>query len=176
MRIFPAKTPKFVKSLFPQFVWQVPTDKKELYLTFDDGPTPAVTPWVVDCLNSYEAKATFFCIGKNIEQHPDIFDAVINAGHSVGNHTQHHLKGWKTSTKVYVENVIQAQRYFKDETVSPENCLSNVISKAAKGSIVVMHDSEKASENLYYALPKILDYFSREGYEFKALNTKRIPE
>jgi peptidoglycan/xylan/chitin deacetylase (PgdA/CDA1 family) len=116
MRIFPAKTPKFVKSLFPQFVWQVPTDKKELYLTFDDGPTPAVTPWVVDCLNSYEAKATFFCIGKNIEQHPDIFDAVINAGHSVGNHTQHHLKGWKTSTKVYVENVIQAQRYFKDET------------------------------------------------------------
>lgn len=73
MQIIPAKTPGFVKTLFPNFVWNINTDNKELYLTFDDGPTPEITDWVLKTLKQYNAKATFFCIGNNIEKHPEIF-------------------------------------------------------------------------------------------------------
>ncbi len=104
MKIIPAKTPGFVKTLFPNFVWNIDTFDKELYLTFDDGPTPEVTDWVLQTLKQYNAKATFFCIGKNIESNPDIFQNILNEGHGVGNHTYDHLKGWKNKTKVYIDN------------------------------------------------------------------------
>ena len=105
MQIIPAKTPGFVKALFPNFLWNVGTDSKELYLTFDDGPTPEITDWVLQTLKVYNAKATFFCIGKNIEKNIDIFQNIIADGHTVGNHTYDHLKGWKTKTKAYLGNV-----------------------------------------------------------------------
>mgnify|MGYP001021083176 CR=1 FL=1 len=87
MQIIPAKTPGFVKSLFPNFIWNIDTEKKELYLTFDDGPTPEITNWVLETLNDFDAKATFFCIGNNIEKYPEIFQKIITEGHSIGNHT-----------------------------------------------------------------------------------------
>ncbi len=93
MQIIPAKTPGFVKSLFPNLVWNISTDKKELYLTFDDGPTPIITDWVLDLLSQYNAKGTFFCIGNNIEKNPQLFLKIIANGHAVGNHTYNHLKG-----------------------------------------------------------------------------------
>ena len=99
MQIIPAKTPGFVKTLFPNFVWNIDTDKRELYLTFDDGPTPEITDWVLQTLKQYNAKATFFCIGNNIEKHPEIFQSIITEGHTIGNHTFNHLKGWKHKTK-----------------------------------------------------------------------------
>lgn len=89
----------------PACTWQVKTDKKELFLTFDDGPIPHVTEWVLDVLNQYNIKATFFCVGDNVAKHPDIFKKVVANGHSIGNHTFNHLKGWQTENKVYYQNI-----------------------------------------------------------------------
>jgi len=105
MQVFPTKTPEFVKSLFPRFIWHIPTDEQVLYLTFDDGPTPEITDWVLNLLAAYDAKATFFCIGNNISKHPEIFKRIISSGHAVGNHTYNHLKGWKTKTADYITDV-----------------------------------------------------------------------
>lgn len=99
------KTPKIIQNLFPGFAWRVPTEEKVIYLTFDDGPIPEVTPWVLDALAAYEAKATFFCVGHNIDKHPEVFQKVVNAGHMVGNHTYHHLSGWNTENLPFFHNV-----------------------------------------------------------------------
>ncbi|MFM9986334.1 MAG: polysaccharide deacetylase family protein [Flavobacteriales bacterium] len=93
--------------LFPKLTWRIATKQKELYLTFDDGPIPGPTEFVLQTLERYQAKATFFCIGDNIRKHPDVFQKIVNAGHGVGNHTFHHLRGWGTSTEKYVDNVNQ---------------------------------------------------------------------
>lgn len=99
------KIPEWIKKVFPQLVWQIPTDEKTIYLTFDDGPTPGVTPRVLDLLFSYHAKATFFCSGKNVEQYPSLSELIEKAGHTIGNHGYDHISGFKTSTKKYYENV-----------------------------------------------------------------------
>lgn len=90
--------------LFPKYIWEMPDREKKIYLTFDDGPTPEITEWTLAQLRQYNAKATFFCIGDNIEKYPDIFKKVIAEGHSIGNHTFSHLNGWKTQTQNYLEN------------------------------------------------------------------------
>ncbi len=99
------KTPAFIQRFFPNFVWRGPSDDKVLYLTFDDGPIPEVTPWVLDQLESYNAKGTFFCVGENVKKNPLIFNRVINAGHAVGNHTYNHLSGWASDNNRYFDNV-----------------------------------------------------------------------
>ncbi|WP_338377737.1 polysaccharide deacetylase family protein [uncultured Flavobacterium sp.] len=99
------KVPKIIKKLFYNQVWDIPNNKNKVYLTFDDGPTPEVTEWVLELLSKENIKATFFCIGKNIEKHPEIFKKTIDSGHSIGNHSYNHLQGWKTSSKKYTENV-----------------------------------------------------------------------
>jgi len=97
--------PKFVQRIFPKRIWALPNKENNVYLTFDDGPIPEVTPWVLDILKQYNAKATFFCIGDNIKKHPEIFNRILAEGHTVGNHTFHHFNGWKTSTQHYFDNV-----------------------------------------------------------------------
>lgn len=87
----------------------MPNDQKVIYLTFDDGPTPEITNWTLELLKSYNAKATFFCIGNNIESHPEIFQDTLKDGHVIGNHTFSHLKGWATNTEVYVNEVLKTQ-------------------------------------------------------------------
>ncbi len=104
MKPYLVKTPKFVQRLFPKRIWAFPTTKKEVYLTFDDGPIPEVTPWVLDLLKEHQAKATFFCIGDNISKHPEVFNKIISEGHSIGNHTYNHLNGWKVKTEEYIDN------------------------------------------------------------------------
>lgn len=99
------KTNSLVRWLFRRYVWNIPNISNKVYLTFDDGPTPEVTEWTLTKLKEYGAKATFFCIGDNIEKYPDIFRKVIAEGHSIGNHTFNHLKGWNTDTNSYIENV-----------------------------------------------------------------------
>jgi peptidoglycan/xylan/chitin deacetylase (PgdA/CDA1 family) len=99
------KTPKFIQELFPNFTWKIPTEEKVLYLTFDDGPIPGVTPWVLEQLAQYDAKATFFCVGNNIEKHPEVFEEVKAAGHSIGNHTFNHLNGWSSDNLPYFHNI-----------------------------------------------------------------------
>lgn len=98
------KTNRFIKTVFPKYVWEIPNHEKKVYLTFDDGPIPEITEWTLAQLKKYNAKATFFCIGDNIQKHPDIFQKVIEQDHAVGNHTFNHLKGWKTSLEDYIEN------------------------------------------------------------------------
>lgn len=105
MKITWVKTGKWIRRLFPDFVWHVPEATQAVYLTFDDGPVPEVTPWVLDLLAAHGIKATFFCIGDNIRKHPDIFERILAEGHAVGNHTFHHLNGWKTDTAAYISNI-----------------------------------------------------------------------
>jgi peptidoglycan/xylan/chitin deacetylase (PgdA/CDA1 family) len=97
--------PKFIRRMFPSFIWDLPNDRNEVYLTFDDGPRPEVTPWVLDQLDKYNAKATFFCIGKNVEMFPELFEEIKARGHAVGNHSYSHVKGWGMSTGDYVRDI-----------------------------------------------------------------------
>jgi peptidoglycan/xylan/chitin deacetylase (PgdA/CDA1 family) len=241
------------KFLYPSLLWNLPKTGNTLYLTFDDGPIPEVTPWVLALLKEYHAKATFFCIGENILKHPEVFDQILAEGHNVGNHSFNHLNGWKTPISTYIENVekaeaiifekresrnwrqessdrnqdlrtesieargekqdfriesIEKRKETKDKNIklfrppygkitpkqiktlqrqgfkivmwevisgdfdmklSPENCLNNVLKNSKPGSIVVFHDSIKASANLKEVLPKVLEYFHQKGFEFKAI-------
>ena len=99
------KTPLFIQNLFPNFTWSIPNQDKTIYLTFDDGPIPEITPWVLSQLKEYGAKATFFCVGENIKKHPSVFDQVKSEGHSIGNHTYNHLNGWCTDNITYYHNI-----------------------------------------------------------------------
>lgn len=207
------KTHPIVKWLFPKYVWDFETKEKVVWLTFDDGPIPEITQWVLSELEKHHAKATFFCIGDNIRKNPKVFQQVIEKGHSIGNHTFNHLKGWETDNATYIENVrlcaeqIQQpttnnrqpatsnQQLFRppygkikrkqarvlrqagyqiimwdivsadfDASVSPKECLQNVLKNVRPGSIIVFHDSVKAWKNLEYALPKTLEFLSENGY------------
>ena len=104
MEFFWTKTPKTVKNLLRNFIWEIPNSNNTIYLTFDDGPIPEVTEWVLDILKEENIKATFFCIGDNIQKHPTIYQRILNEGHKTGNHTFNHLNGWSTKTKNYIEN------------------------------------------------------------------------
>ena len=99
------KTNRLIKRIFSNYVWDIPTAEKKVYLTFDDGPTPEITAWVLNQLKAFDAKATFFCIGDNIRKHPEIFNLILLNGHNIGNHTFNHYNGWKIKTPEYIENV-----------------------------------------------------------------------
>ena len=83
------------QSLLRSLIWSIKTPGKEIFLTFDDGPIPIITPWVVDELKKYNAKATFFCVGDNVKKHPEVYQLLLDNGHRVGNHTMNHLNGWR---------------------------------------------------------------------------------
>lgn len=206
------RTHWLIQKLFPNYIWRVPTKDKVVYLTFDDGPIPEVTEFVLDQLKAYGAKATFFCIGDNIRKHPYIFKKIIDEGHAFGNHTFHHLKGWKTSQKAYIDDVALCQQaiddlttdekkllrppYAKitlrqskalrnkgyriimwdvlsadfDKSISPQQCLKNVVDNIGPGSIVIFHDSLKAVDNMKFALPATLQYLNKNGYSCAVLD------
>jgi peptidoglycan/xylan/chitin deacetylase (PgdA/CDA1 family) len=182
----------------------VRTKQKEVYLSFDDGPHEYVTPWVLGLLKQYNAKATFFCIGKNVSANPGIYDQILKEGHAVGNHTYSHLNGWKVSIAEYVEDIEKASTVINsnlfrppygkiklsqskrissalkkekarivmwdvlsadfDQSISPEECLQNVLQNYTSGSVIVFHDSEKAFSHLKYALPLVLEQLYEQGY------------
>lgn len=102
------RPPFLLRKLFPGLIWTIPNDENRVFLTFDDGPDPAVTPWVLDTLGSYNAKATFFCLGRNVEKHPDLFERIKTEGHAVGNHSYSHPDGWRTRNSNYFEDVERA--------------------------------------------------------------------
>lgn len=126
MKAYFPRTPRFMMRLFSKYTWRFLTQKKEIFLTFDDGPTPEITQFVLDELQKYDAKATFFCIGKNIEKHPNIFAQIIADGHAIGNHTQNHLKGWKTKTKTYLENILECEEVISKEIEKLNNSKTNI--------------------------------------------------
>lgn len=107
MMYYPVRIPRWFQKLFPRYQWRGGTDKKNkrLYLTFDDGPIPKITPWVLEQLRIYNAKATFFCVGANVKKYPTIYQQLLTEGHRVGNHTFNHLNGWATSQELYLQNV-----------------------------------------------------------------------
>jgi len=111
IKLYPVKIHTIFKSIFNKWIWSFNTDTKEIYLTFDDGPIPEITPWVLSILEKHNAKATFFCIGDNVRKNPEILNQIINKGHRVGNHTYNHLKGWNTNTKEYIENTLKAEEW-----------------------------------------------------------------
>lgn len=99
--------------------WEVKTDKKELFLTFDDGPIPGLTPAILDILKNHQVTATFFCVGDNVRKYPEIYKRILAEGHTVGNHTYSHLKGWKTSTEDYIENVLSCREFVDSKLFRP---------------------------------------------------------
>jgi peptidoglycan/xylan/chitin deacetylase (PgdA/CDA1 family) len=205
--IYFVKTPWLLTKLYPECMWEVKTSEKNIYLTFDDGPHPQATPYVLEELKKYGAKATFFCVGKNVKEYPGIYEQIISDGNKVGNHTFNHLNGWKTKDKKYLEDILQAANIidsdlfrppygkitkfqikalqgekFKlktimwnvlsgdfDGKITPENCYLNVVNNAGPGSIIIFHDSLKALPRLQYALPRILEYFTGKGFQFKII-------
>ena len=117
--MFIEQPPWFYRALFPGVIWRIPAKKKCVYLTFDDGPIPEVTPWVLDILDKYGVKATFFCVGDNVRKHPDIYQMVLERGHRVGNHTFNHIQGIRFWTKNYLANVEKAAEYIKSDLFRP---------------------------------------------------------
>lgn len=199
--MYSVKSPSLLRYFSKDLLWKIDTKEKVIYLTFDDGPVPVVTEKILDILKHYHAKATFFCLGKNVENHPSLFQRIQMEGHAVGNHTYNHVNGWKISLFSYLKNVILTEKVFEaklfrppygkitpaqirlikkryrivmwhvisydyDASISSEKCLENVVQNAREGSIVLFHDSVKASPNVYYALEGTLKYFSSLGYEF----------
>ena len=106
---FWVKTSYLIKKTFSNYVWDIPNHENKVFLTFDDGPTPEITEWTLEQLKKYDAKATFFCIGNNIEKHQVIFQKIIQDNHAIGNHTFNHLNGWETNNDEYIENVALCQ-------------------------------------------------------------------
>jgi peptidoglycan/xylan/chitin deacetylase (PgdA/CDA1 family) len=107
--LYLTKSPSWLQWLYPSLTWHKNRREKYVYLTFDDGPIPVVTPFVLNTLKNFDAGATFFCIGDNVDKHPEIFNEVLANGHRVGNHTFNHLKGWDTPDEEYLQNVEQCR-------------------------------------------------------------------
>jgi peptidoglycan/xylan/chitin deacetylase (PgdA/CDA1 family) len=113
------KTPWWLKRLYSNCIWDINTVEKVIYLTFDDGPHPIITLFVLDELKKYDAKATFFCIGKNVVEHTGVFDRIIAEGHAVGNHTQNHINGWETPNSIYLQNITEAKKFISSNLFRP---------------------------------------------------------
>ena len=113
------KTPGWVKKFFKAGIWAISEPSKSIYLTFDDGPHNIITPFVLDELKKYNARATFFCIGKNVVDNPLIFKRILSEKHAVGNHTHNHLNGWKTSKAAYLQNIKEASNYIDSDLFRP---------------------------------------------------------
>ncbi|MDE6276687.1 MAG: polysaccharide deacetylase family protein [Muribaculaceae bacterium] len=201
-----AQPPLLYRLLFPEGIWRIkrPAPGKTVYLTFDDGPIPEETPWVLDTLDRYGIKATFFMVGDNVRRHPELLAEVRRRGHSVGNHTMHHLQGMKTLTSRYLADVEEAQALINttlfrpphgllrwkqshairakynlimydlvsrdySRKLTPPQVLEKVKRYARNGSIIVFHDSIKASERMRWVLPRAIEWLRNEGYDFAQL-------
>jgi peptidoglycan/xylan/chitin deacetylase (PgdA/CDA1 family) len=203
------RTPKMVKKVYPSLTWDFHDHSNEVFLTFDDGPTPGITEQVVDILKTYGAYASFFCIGRNAERNPELIKRIRTEGHTIGNHTYSHLNGMKTNNKDYFNDVQLAQsliqaglfrppygmirpsqiRYLRklysiimwdvmsydyDADITKEKCLDNVSKNVRPGSIVVFHDSLKASERVLYALPQVLDFLKEKNFKCRSIKTVEV--
>lgn len=117
--MFIEQPPQFLRILYPKAIWRMNKNEKAVYLTFDDGPIPVVTPWVLDLLDKYKIKATFFMVGDNVRKHPKEFQMVVNRGHRIGNHTFNHIRGLDYKGDSYLENTDKANAYLKTNLFRP---------------------------------------------------------
>ena len=141
MKPYLVKMPKLVQRMFPKRIWTFPQSTNAVYLTFDDGPIPEVTPWLLQELKKHDAKATFFCIGENILKHPKIFKNLISEGHSIGNHTFNHLDGWKTEVSKYLENVSLSEAEAKKWIENSESNTRQLLFRPPYGKITTKQSS-----------------------------------
>lgn len=114
------RIPNIIKKLFPRLIWDLPNEEHKVYLTFDDGPHPEITPWILKQLKKSDAKATFFCLGENVEKYPEIIRQILSEGHRVGNHGYKHLNGWKTNDDDYLQDYLKGQemlRFTQNDTL-----------------------------------------------------------
>ena len=204
------RPPSLLTRAFHRMTWDLKGDQREVYLTFDDGPTPVVTPWVLNQLSQANAKATFFCLGRNVDKYPELYRQILREGHSTGNHSYSHLKGFRSSVRRYMDDIRLASGLIDSKLFRPpygrilpgqvkavlqeydiimwdvlsidynaglsgERVYQNVTKHVKEGSIIVFHDSEKASDNLYYALPRTLEFLQQEGYSMCALPSSGLP-
>jgi len=116
---YTAKMPRIIKKLAPSLVYEINDDEKSVYLTFDDGPVPETTPFILDILSRYDAKATFFCLGKNVQQYPHLYQIIRETGHKTGNHSYSHLDGWKTKNKIYFDDIEAASHLIDSSLFRP---------------------------------------------------------
>ena len=205
--MFIEQPPLFYRLLFPVAVWRIKRGRKSkvVYLTFDDGPIPEETPWVLDTLDRYGIKATFFMVGDNVRRYPHLFEEIKRRGHSYGNHSMHHLQGMKVTTRRYLCDITEADSFINSSLyrpphgimrweqakaiknhyniimydlvtrdysrkLSPEQVLDNVRRYVRDGSIIVFHDSIKASRNMRYALPRAIEWLREQGYDFRPIS------
>ena len=119
MKKYFVKTPWWLKKIYSSYVWSIDTKEKIIYLTFDDGPHPIATPFVLDELKRFNAKASFFCIGKNVLAEPQIYKRIVDEGHAIGNHTHNHLKGWKSKNEIYLADIREAGKYIDSNLFRP---------------------------------------------------------
>jgi peptidoglycan-N-acetylglucosamine deacetylase len=113
------KTPGWLKKVYTSCTWNLSVAEKVIYLSFDDGPHPQITPFVLEHLQQYNARATFFCIGKNVVNHPEVYQKILTEGHAVGNHTFNHLNGWRTKTSKYITNIEQVKEVISSTLFRP---------------------------------------------------------
>ena len=158
--------------------------EKTVYLTFDDGPIPEVTPWVLEILDKYKIKATFFCVGDNVARNLELYEELRRRGHQTGNHTMNHVQGIKYSIENYIKNVDRANELIDSLLFRPPHGHMRLGQVKAlrhryhiimwkkytrNGSIIVFHDSLKAEKNLRWALPRAIEWLFENGYRFKTL-------
>lgn len=117
--MFKYRIPTILQLVFNKYTWKVKTNDKQLFLTFDDGPHPTITPWVLSQLKASEAKATFFCVGHNVQKYPETYSHILSEGHQTGNHTFHHLKGWATENETYFADIEKAEELVKSNLFRP---------------------------------------------------------
>lgn len=181
--------------LFPEAVCRLPQFENKVFITFDDGPCPEVTPWVLDILDEYNSKATFFCTGRNVQKYPELFDRIISRGHAIGNHGYEHRSGLMMSAGSYMEDAKKASELIKSKMFRPpygritqrqyrelikeyqvilwsrmtydfsSRRIRFDIDRIQPGDIIVLHDSLKAAENLKRQLPAILRYLTTKRIE-----------
>ncbi len=200
--------PKWLTALlnifFPSLIFRIPGDKKILYLTFDDGPCPETTNFILKTLEEYNAKATFFCSGENAEDFPELFQNIFLSENQVGNHGWNHKDAFRVRNSKYMFDIERTEELIGMKLFRPpfgrlwpwqvysiqknykivmweimipdykadmdcEKAMSRLFPQVSGGSIIVMHDSAKAQKQLRYILPKLLEYFSQQGFSFEAI-------
>lgn len=144
------KTHKLIKRLFPNQIWDLPNTEKKIYLTFDDGPTPEITEWILAVLEKQDIKATFFCLGDNIRKHPNLFQKIISAGHKIGNHTYSHLQGWKTDNKNYMENIRLCEEEIKKQLAESNwQKTDDILAKTETSPVNIDNATARLQTNLF---------------------------
>ncbi|MBQ1752785.1 MAG: polysaccharide deacetylase family protein [Paludibacteraceae bacterium] len=204
--MFIEQIPNILRLLYRRALWRGDKNEKVIYLTIDDGPTTLNTEWILDLLDKHGVKATFFCIGRNVEAHPELYNMILEHGHKTGLHGYDHKRGLYSDTDAFYADIEHASQFIKSNLFRPphgnisprqlrelskrytvvlwdvitrdynrdlsgDDVLDIAIKYSRNGSIVVFHDSEKAMNNMRYALPKAIKHWIKEGYSFKLIKS-----